>query len=298
MEKRKFGKTGMNVSVLGFGGAEVGFQEASPKTVEELLGGALDAGLNVIDTAECYAGSEALIGNAVSRRRRDFYLFSKCGHSRGYGDPDWNDRERLQTSLDQSLKKLKTDHLDLFQLHSCSKDILEKGDVIDFMKRAKESGKARFIGYSGENEAAFYAVTSGAFDALQTSVSIADQNVIDRTLPEAVKREMGVIAKRPIANAAWKYEHSPEEYHAPYWERFKTLQYDFLSNGKTRAVSTALRFTLSVPGVDVAIVGTQKPGRWEENAKIVAEGPLDSKTFEAIRERWKEKARPDWTGQI
>src|SRR4051812_12204272 len=103
METRMFGKTGMKVSVLGFGGAEVGYQGAPQEAVSRLLSAAIDAGLNVIDTAECYANSEELIGNALGTRRKEIYLFSKCGHSRGYGDPDWNDRKRLQESLDNSL---------------------------------------------------------------------------------------------------------------------------------------------------------------------------------------------------
>src|SRR4051794_32349095 len=78
MEMRKFGNTDMTVSVLGFGGAEIGFEKASPEVVDELLGGALTAGLNVIDTAECYPDSEELIGRAVSKRRKEFYLFTKC----------------------------------------------------------------------------------------------------------------------------------------------------------------------------------------------------------------------------
>src|SRR4030081_766368 len=76
MEKRRLGKTDMDVSVLGFGGAEIGFENASPETVETLLESALDAGLNVIDTAECYRGSEELIGETVSKRRNDFFLFT------------------------------------------------------------------------------------------------------------------------------------------------------------------------------------------------------------------------------
>ncbi len=80
MEQRQFGKTDMRVSVLGFGGAEIGFEKASPQTVAELLHSALDAGLNLIDTAECYMQSEELIGQAVAGRRKDFYLFTKCGH--------------------------------------------------------------------------------------------------------------------------------------------------------------------------------------------------------------------------
>ena len=83
MEKRQLGKTDMQVSVLGFGGAEIGYEGASAETVERLLNSALDAGLNVIDTAECYHSSEELIGQTVSRRRDEFYLFTKVGHPRG-----------------------------------------------------------------------------------------------------------------------------------------------------------------------------------------------------------------------
>src|ERR671926_413586 len=79
MEQRQLGRTDMRVSVLGFGGAEIGYEEASAETVARLLNSALDAGLNVIDTAECYLQSEELIGRAVSARRKEFYLFTKCG---------------------------------------------------------------------------------------------------------------------------------------------------------------------------------------------------------------------------
>lgn len=139
---------------------------------------------------------------------------------------------------------------------------------------------------------------SGVFDTLQISISVADQHCLEEIIPEATKRGMGVIAKRPVANAAWKHASAPEEYYVPYWERFKKLGYDFTKAGMDDAMSTALRFTLSVPGVSVAIVGTQKPGRWQENAKIVAEGPLDQKAYEAIRAQWKKVAKPDWVGQV
>ncbi len=296
MEKRRLGKTGLEVSVLGFGGAEIGFAGASRELVAELLGSALDAGLNVIDTAECYELSEERIGEAIASRRHDVHLFSKCGHSRGYEDPDWNDRGRLQESLDRSLKRLGTDHLDLFQLHSCPFEILKQGTVIDFMKRAKESGKTRFIGYSGDNAAAQYAVASGAFDALQLSVSIADQSCLDNVLPQAVSAGMGVIAKRPIANAAWKQHNRPEGYVPHYWERLEKLSYDFLKGDD--AVDIALRFTLTVPGISLAIVGTAQAGRYEENARIVAKGALEPERYEGIRERWRSVAPSTWQGEI
>ena len=89
MERRRLGKTHMDVSVLGFGGSEIGYQRVSRRTVERLLGSALDAGLNVIDTAECYDNSEELIGRAVGARRADYHLFTKCGHGNSWGRAEW-----------------------------------------------------------------------------------------------------------------------------------------------------------------------------------------------------------------
>ena len=138
----------------------------------------------------------------------------------------------------------------------------------------------------------------GAFDTLQTSVSIADQESIALSVPLARGRGMGVIAKRPIANAAWKTGAKPTNpYHQTYWERLEQLQYDFLKGGGEQAVATALRFTLSVPGVDTAIVGTKNPERWKQNAALASEGPLDAAQFQAIRKRWLRIAQPDWFGQ-
>src|SRR3954467_7061662 len=98
MEKRRLGKTDMEVSVLGFGGSEIGFENVSAEKVKELLESALDAGLNVIDTAECYRGSEELIGQTVAHRRRDFYLFTKCGHPKGVESrADWSLESILQS---------------------------------------------------------------------------------------------------------------------------------------------------------------------------------------------------------
>jgi aryl-alcohol dehydrogenase-like predicted oxidoreductase len=298
MEKRPLGKTDMQVSVLGFGGAEIGFQGATEETVERLLKGALDAGLNVIDTGECYAGSEELIGKTIADRRADYYLFTKCGHPRGIGSEDWSPGSLLE-SIERSLRRLRTDRLDLIQLHSCSESVLRKGDAIAALQTARSKGYARFIGYSGDSQPARYAVECEAFDALQTSINIADQEGIDLTIPLAREKGMGVIAKRPIANAAWKESHKPiESYHHVYWDRLNKLRYDFIRNLPVEeSIAHALRFTLSVPGVHTAIVGTTKPKRWQENARLVEEGLLSEAEFAAIRERWEEIAPASWLGQ-
>ena len=298
MEKRQLGKTDMQVSVLGFGGAEIGFEGVTEQTVERLLKSALDAGLNVIDTGECYQGSEELIGKTVSDRRADYYLFTKCGHPRGVGSEDWSPSSLLE-SIERSLRRLKTERLDLIQLHSCSESVLRKGDAIAALQTAREKGYARYLGYSGDSVAARYAVECGAFDALQTSINIADQEAIELTLPVAREKQMGVIAKRPIANAAWKENHKPiESYHHAYWDRLNKLHYEFIRHlPLEESIAHALRFTLSVPVVHTAIVGTTKPERWLENAKVVETGLLSEAEFTAIRERWEEIAPATWIGQ-
>jgi aryl-alcohol dehydrogenase-like predicted oxidoreductase len=298
MERRRLGKTDIVASVLGFGGSEIGYEGVSARTVARLLGGALDAGLNAIDTAECYDESEVRIGRAIGARRREVYLFTKCGHAGGWGRADWRPAPLL-ASIERSLKRLRTDYLDLIQLHSCSLAELRRGDAIEALERARERGWTRYLGYSGDAEAARYAVECGRFDTLQTSVSIAEQEAIDLTLPLARSHQMGVIAKRPLANAAWQYARKPSEsYYQTYWSRLRTLDYGFLRDTPDTAAATALRFTLSVPGVHTAIVGTTKPERWQQNAALLGAGPLAAAEFERIRARWREVAASSWVGQM
>jgi aryl-alcohol dehydrogenase-like predicted oxidoreductase len=296
MRCSKLGKTDIDASALGFGGSEIGYQRVSARTVAGLLGSALDAGLNVIDTAECYEDSEVLIGKAIGTRRREVALFTKCGHAGGWGRADWR-LDSILKSIQRSLKRLQTEYVDLVQLHSCSLDVLKRGDAITALERARERGFTRYIGYSGDGAAARYAIETGRFDTLQTSISIADQEALDLTLPIARERGMGVIAKRPLANVAWRYTRRPDAYYVDYYERLRALEYPFLKTPDT-AVAVALRFTLSVPGVHTAIVGTTKPDRWQENAALVRRGPLPTREFEAIRARWRAVADASWEGQV
>ena len=295
MEKRKFGKTDMEVSVLGFGGAEIGYNpDQTQADVDALLNSALDAGLNVIDTAAAYKTSEDLIGKAVGGRRKDYYLLTKCGALDAFTRFDWSKKGVLAT-IENSLRLLRTDYLDLAQLHSCDREILRQGDCIEGLERAREKGYTRYIGYSGDNEDARYAIELGVFDALQTSVSIADQQPIEGNIPLAVEKGLGIIAKRPIANAVWRHKEKPaDSYVHEYWDRIQKLQFDFTRRSLEAATAHALRFTMTIPGVDTMIVGTTRPQRWQENARYVAEGVLSDEEFEAIRNRWRETADDGW----
>jgi aryl-alcohol dehydrogenase-like predicted oxidoreductase len=298
IERRPLGSTGLQVSVIGFGGAETGYGGVSPRKVAEIVGAALDQGLNFIDTAACYGDGEDQIGQAVAHRRGEFYLATKCGHSWSrIAGRDWTAR-LVAKSIERSLKRLRTDRIDLMQLHSCDAATIRDGRVVEVLKRARAAGKIRFLGYSGDGEDAVCAVESGEFDTLQISVSVADQEAIDLVLPGAVARGMGVIVKRPIANAAWRdSQQAADPYARPYYLRLQKLGYEFLKGNVKESIATALRFTLSAPGVSTAIVGTARPGRWQENAAIAQAGPLPRAQYDAIRSRWREVAPKSWTGQ-
>ena len=297
MERRKLGKTDLQVSVLGFGGSEIGYQAIPQVTVRKMLDAAFDLGVNVIDTAECYAYSEELIGHAVQGRRSDCYLFTKCGHPTGWGHGDWRPSSIIK-SIERSLKRLRTDYVDLVQLHSCSETELRNGHVIDALKQARQRGYTRYIGYSGDGEAALYAIQSGEFDTLQSSINIAEQEPLDLTLSLASERQMGVIAKRPVANVAWSNGNRPpkDSYGYPYWERLQKLKYRFLQGELQDTVGLALRFTLSVPGTHTAIVGTTKPQRFQQNNEALEAGPLPNDLYQEIRSRWCKVAPADWAG--
>lgn len=296
MEKRTLGKTGISVSVLGYGSSELGYESVSQRTIGTLLNAALDAGLNVIDTAACYGDAEEMIGSAISHRRAEYHILTKCGHAGGLRLSDWSP-ELVEKSIERSLKRLRTDRLDLVQLHSCGEEVLRRGEVTEALKRVRDKGMTRFIGYSGDGAAALWAVRSGQFDTLQISVSVADQEAIDGPIAEAKERGMGVIAKRPLANASWLTSAGAVDwYFRPYRDRLQELDYDFLRADPKTSVAVALRFTLSVAGVTTAIVGTTKPGRWKENAALLEAGPLHPAEYDAIRSRWRAIAPPEWVG--
>src|SRR5438046_8115564 len=296
MEKRRLGRTDMDVTVLGFGGA--GIAGESIENIGNVLNSALDAGINVIDTAECYEGGEKSTGNAISKRRDEFFLFTKCGHPRGIGSADWSASSILQ-SIERSLRRLQTDRIDRIQLHGGSEAVLKKGEAISALEKARERGSVRYLGYSGDGHPARFAVECDAFDALQTSINIADQEAVSQIAPLTRARNIGLIAKRPLANFAWKTGHKPiNTYHNQYYERLRKLNFDFLRNGSAEeSIAIALRFVLSVPGVHTAIVGTTKPQRCQENARLLESRPLPQNEYNAIRERWDVIAPKTWIGQ-
>ena len=274
MQMTPLGSTDLKVSRLGIGLAEIGalgLTDASE--AGQLLNTALDGGINFLDTAACYGTSEELVGRTIAHRRHEYILATKCGHVTGsYAGRDWS-AQTIKDSIERSLDRMKTDHLDLVQLHSCDLDVLERGEVTEALIRAKEAGKTRYVGYSGDNEAAQWAVESGVFDTLQTSFNLVDQRARTRLFDRAKARGMGIIIKRPIANGVWGAERSPSAYGEEYFQRAQAMERRGSIHGApSDRILLALSFALGHPEVDTAIVGTRNLGHLQANIEMVAKG--------------------------
>jgi aryl-alcohol dehydrogenase-like predicted oxidoreductase len=269
MEMRTLGRTGLRISRLGIGLAEIGsLSDAS--AAGQVLNAALDGGINFLDTAACYGRSEEWIGRTVAHRRDEYVLATKAGHAvAGYKGREWT-AATVRDSIERSLSRLETDHLDLVQLHSCSVEILERGEVIQALLDARQAGKTRYVGYSGDREAALWAIDSGVFDTLQTTFNLADQRARAQVLPKAKAAGMGVIIKRPIANAAWNA--GPDASETRVWFRQQAdamFDMDPIPGVPENPFVLYLGFTLAHAEVDTAIVGTRNPEHVAANIALV-----------------------------
>ena len=289
---RKFGNIGLKISGLGFGAGEIGDYAVSEKDSEIILNTVLDLGINLIDTARGYYASEERIGKYISHRRKEFILSTKVGYGiEGYSD--WS-YDIILAGVDNALRLMKTDYIDIVHLHSCDLNTLQRGEVIEALHKTIEQGKVRVAAYSGENEELKFAVDSNSFGSIQTSINICDQIDLDGSIKQAKEKGMGVIAKRPIANAPWKFSERPiGHYCEEYWHRWKTMNLPEQKNW----LDTFLRFTVFANGVDTAIVGTTNIEHLKSNIKIIEQGPLDDELNNLIMQSYKTHNQ-NWRGEV
>jgi aryl-alcohol dehydrogenase-like predicted oxidoreductase len=290
MEMRTLGNTDLRVSRLGAGLSEIGYELTLADEAEaaRVLNAALDGGIRFLDTSACYGVSEELVGRTVAHRRDEFVLATKCGHvAGGYAGREWA-AETIRDSIERSLARLRTDHLDLVQLHSCGIDVLERGEAIQALLDARQAGKTRYVGYSGDNEAAQWAIESGVFDTLQTSFNLVDQRARTRLFPPAKAKGMGIIVKRPIANGAWGASRSPSGYADEYFRRAQAMaQMGTIPGAPESRILLALGFALAHDEADTAIVGTRNPEHMRANIGWVETGlPLVAEAIEGLHRRF------------
>lgn len=304
MKQRTLGRTNLQVGEIGFGAAPAAFLKTEREAAATMIRSLLDAGVNLIDTAAAYPGSEAFIGEFLADRRSSYVLVSKCGNIKApgtTGEP-WS-AKLVESSVDRSLQLMKTDHLDVMLLHSCDLATLQKGDALGALVKARDAGKIRHAGYSGDNAAAAWACAQPDIAVVETSINIVDQANIDAVLPVAKRHRVGIIAKRPIANACWRGKAALQgiyvNYVAEYLRRFDAMNLspDELGIDASGWGDLALRFTLSHPEVSCAIVGTTSTGNAQRNLASAANGELTPKQLALLYDRFQQaRAGADWPG--
>jgi aryl-alcohol dehydrogenase-like predicted oxidoreductase len=291
VERRRFGATGLSVTPVGLGGGQIGEPWISDAVASSVLSAALDAGIGLIDTARGYGSSEERIGRVLGARRDEFLLVTKVGYD-VEGAEDWS-AAAVTGGVDRALRVLRTDVLDVALLHSCPLDVLRRGEVISALLTARDAGKVRVAGYSGENEALAWAVASGHFGTVETSVNLVDQWSLANVLPAAADAGIGVIAKRPLANAAWRHAERPVGvYGEAYWERFRAMA---VAPADGDWAGTAARFAAFAPGVSAAIVGTASVAHLRSAVAAVERGALPSSEVERWRAAWEPRS---WAGDV
>jgi hypothetical protein len=290
MEYRRLGRTGLQVSALGFGAWEIGWTRPEDGgEVGRLLNRALDLGINLIDSSAAYRWSEELIARYAGHRRAEFFFATKCGSWRVLQpDGEWvqtldYSARAIAPQIERSLQRLKTDYLDLIQLHSPPYEDVAFGDGLEGLKKAQAQGKVRFIGLSADGEAARKAVEIGEYDTLQLTCNLLDQEQAS-LITAARRQDMGIIVKEPIAQALYD-KPRPEGQSAVLWDRAqRLLAPDCI--GELSRVEVALRWLLGNPEVHTAIVGTTNLRHLEANVAAAERGPLEKGLLAEIQRRF------------
>lgn len=283
------GRTGHAATRLGFGAMELGgiagpLPEAQ---VERLLHGVLDAGINLIDTSPDYQASEERIGRFLEKRRDEYFLASKCGClvdraptlRDGKLEHDFS-RANVRAGVEQSLRRLKTDHLDLVQVHSSpSRAVLEANGTIDEMRALQREGKVRFLGMSSVLPDLRDHIAMGVFDVFQIPYS-ALQPEHEEVIREAARAGAGTIIRGGVARGAPDQDPGRKDMQ-PFWQTFVKSKRDLWQTAKLDELAAGmgkteflLRFVLGHEDLHTTIVGTSKLEHLTANVAAASRGPL------------------------
>ena len=274
LETNEFGNTGLQVTRLGYGAMEL--REGPEDLANDLLNLVLDSGINFIDTSIDYGDSEKLIGKFISHRRSEFFLASKCGCPVGFEKDHVFTKDNITNGINQSLKLLKTDYLDLVQLHNPINNDIEENDVIQTLLDIKKDGKVRFIGTSSFLPFLPDHVAMGVFDTFQIPYSALNREH-EKLITSASKSGAGTIIRGGVSKGEFGRNRE--------WDNFsKSNLDDLLDEGESRT-SFLLRFTLSHPELDTTIVGTKNTEHFKENIKTASRGILSANIYEEAKKR-------------
>jgi aryl-alcohol dehydrogenase-like predicted oxidoreductase len=298
---RTLGRTGADVTILGYGAMELRGQPRGPEIAAEdagrLLNAVLDGGINLIDTSPDYGRSEELIGAHIGHRRDEFFLASKCGclievpADAAPPYPHDYSAANVRADVEQSLRRLRTDRLDLVQVHmSPSRATLEENGTVEMLQTLQREGKVRFIGMSGILPNLPDHIAMGVFDVFQIPYS-AVQRDHEELITEAVNAGAGTFIRGGAARGAaseeknWRVGPLTQQPGVGQrnWETAGVQ--DLLDEAGIPAMEFILRFTLSHPGLSTTIVGTASPDHLASNIATAEKGPLPADLYAEAQKR-------------
>jgi aryl-alcohol dehydrogenase-like predicted oxidoreductase len=291
VQTRKLGRTGLLVTQLGFGALEVrgtrvwGGRAVSAAQADRILNAVLDSGINFVDSSYDYGMSEEYIGRFLSHRRSEYILATKCGcYLTPAAEHDvvshvWT-RANLMHNIETSLRRMKTDYVDLWQLHNATLADVEQNDLVTVMHEVKASGKVRWIGASAISPSITKFISAGMFDAYQIPYSALERTE-EGSITAAAAAGAGTIIRGGVAKGAPDEAGQGTEGRWAHWEK---AGLDELRGTDESRTTFLLRLTLSHPGMHTTIVGTLDPEHLAANRRAADRGPLPDDVYrEALR---------------
>jgi aryl-alcohol dehydrogenase-like predicted oxidoreductase len=286
------GRTGLNVTRLSFGAMEVrgsriwNGRPVTDEQAETILNMVLDEGINFIDTANDYGRSEEFIGKYIAHRRGEYTLATKCGCTVVRQDANTDDtphvwtRDNLFRGLNESLQRMKTDYIDIMQLHNPPVEETEKNGLVEALKEMQAQGKVRFIAISTTLPHLPVYLEWGVFDTFQIPYSALERDHED-WISRSAEAGIGTIIRGGVARGEVGVGLGNEDR----WKKFEDAKLDELREPGESRTAFLLRFTLSHPHVDTTIVGTLYPEHLQENLAAARKGPLPADVYEEAKRR-------------
>jgi aryl-alcohol dehydrogenase-like predicted oxidoreductase len=287
----KLGRTGLQVTKLGYGAMEIrgsriwGGRAVEDSQAETILNAVLDNGITFIDTANDYGRSEEYIGRYIANRRDEYVLATKCGCQVVRRDDETDDtphvwtRENLFRGLHESLERMKTDHVDIIQLHNPTVEQTEEGDLVAALQEMKDQGKVRWIGISSTNPHLQTYIEQGVFDTFQIPYSALERQH-EQLIQAASDAGAGVIIRGGVARGEPGAGLGDEDR----WAVWEQARLDELLDPGEKRTQFLLRFTNAHPGMNTNIVGTLNPEHLKENIAAAAK-PLPADTYAEAKRR-------------
>ncbi len=292
LQKTVLGKTNLLVTRLGFGAMEIrgsriwGGRPVTEDQAEKILNAVLDEGINFIDTANDYGRSEEFIGKFIAHRRGECYLATKCGCHVVRRDEHTDDtphvwtRENLYRGLHESLERMKTDYIDIMQLHNAPVEEALQGDLVNVLNDMKQEGKIRHVSISTTLPHLPTYIEWGAFDSFQIPYSALEREH-ENWISKSAEAGIGTIIRGGVARG----EAGVGLGSADRWQNFEAAKLDELRETGESRTAFMLRFTLSHPHVHTIIAGTLHVEHLKENVAAVAKGPLPLDVYNEAKRR-------------